>query len=246
MVKGGGKVFGGIFAVLDEQLKFNGSDEKFVNQLVELHKDNKDSQKHFVYDSKNRSLKDIFTVVHYAAPVRYTAKGFNDKNNDQLETGLVELIRMSKNALLVGFFAEDMDEKSRKMSLRARFKGQVTQLMNTLNATVPNYVRCVKPNEKKAAMEMRPRLTFDQLKYSGVFEAVTIRKKGFPYRRTHAEFVRRYSPTYLVTDTRTSDGADPKQQCIELVRCLFLLGSAHSCNVLEVDVVVITAVVVVS
>ena len=41
-------------------------------------------------------------------------------------------------------------------------------------------------------MKFVPRNCYEQLTYSGVFEAVAIRKKGFPFRLKHQDFVDRY------------------------------------------------------
>ena len=37
-----------------------------------------------------------------------------------------------------------------------------------------------------------PTLCLEQLRYSGVFEATSIKKSGFPFRFTHEQFVKRY------------------------------------------------------
>jgi myosin heavy subunit len=51
----------------------------------------------------------------------------------------------------------------------------------------------VKPNEKKQKSLFVSKNCMEQLTYSGVFEAVSIRKQGFPFRLTHVEFARRYA-----------------------------------------------------
>ena len=61
--------------------------------------------------------------------------------------------------------------------------------MGQLNRTEPHYIRCVKPNDEKAALKFVPKNCYEQLTYSGVFEAVAIRKQGFPFRLSHSEFV---------------------------------------------------------
>ena len=48
-----------------------------------------------------------------------------------------------------------------------------------LNKTQPHYVRCVKPNEDKAAQIFVPRMCFEQLTYSGVFEVRETEYVGF-------------------------------------------------------------------
>jgi myosin heavy subunit len=82
----------------------------------------------------------------------------------------------------------------RKASLSKQFQKQLNDLMMELNVTEPHYIRCIKPNEHKSAQEFHKRMCYDQLMYSGVFEAVAIRKQGFPFRLKHSEFAERYAP----------------------------------------------------
>ncbi len=64
--------------------------------------------------------------------------------------------------------------------------------METLNSTQPHYVRCVKPNDKKKPDTFDANNCLQQLRYAGVFQAVTIRQRGFPFRWTHEAFFKRY------------------------------------------------------
>lgn len=64
--------------------------------------------------------------------------------------------------------------------------------MATLGATTPHYIRCVKPNSLKAPNNFDGTMVLQQLRYAGVFEAIHIRKTGYPFRRTHQEFFKRY------------------------------------------------------
>ena len=64
--------------------------------------------------------------------------------------------------------------------------------MATLSVTEPQYIRCVKANSAKAPGLFEAPLCLQQLRFSGVFEAVTIRKQGFPFRLTHEQFFKEY------------------------------------------------------
>ena len=59
---------------------------------------------------------------------------------------------------------------------------------------------CIKPNDSKQAKMFVPRNCYEQLTYSGVFEAVSIRKQGFPFRLRHEEFSRRYAVIFKVSE----------------------------------------------
>ena len=78
-------------------------------------------------------------------------------------------------------------------TIACKFVLQLRSLADTLGATTPHYVRCVKPN----AVHMRPvdgNVCFDafktyrQLLYAGVMEVCQIKKDGYPFRETYDRF----------------------------------------------------------
>jgi myosin heavy subunit len=134
-----------------------------------------------------------FVIKHYAGQVDYDTTGFMEKNKDTLTADLLGMIWGSQSWLVqVLFPREEATGKAKKSSLSKEFQLQLNTLMACLNETEPHYVRCVKPNPDKAPLAFLPRMCLEQLTYSGVFEAVAIRKQGFPFRLTHTEFVERY------------------------------------------------------
>lgn len=56
----------------------------------------------------------------------------------------------------------------------------------------PHPHRCIKPNNAKVANNFDAKMCIEQLTYAGVFEAVKIRKSGYPFRLTHSRFASRY------------------------------------------------------
>lgn len=77
-------------------------------------------------------------------------------------------------------------------TLANRFQSQLNQLISVLNSSDAHFVRCIKPNSTKAAGELDNSLVLRQLQYSGVLEAIQIRKNGYPTRRSLMEFRRSY------------------------------------------------------
>jgi len=67
--------------------------------------------------------------------------------------------------------------------------------MTTINSTTPHYIRCVKPNSERqaASANFETLNVMRQLRYAGVFEAVSIRKRGYSYRLPFERFWKRYS-----------------------------------------------------
>lgn len=56
----------------------------------------------------------------------------------------------------------------------------------------PYFVRCIKSNERRSPKEFDARIVLEQLKYSGVFQAIQIMKGGYPQKKSHADFFRDY------------------------------------------------------
>jgi myosin heavy subunit len=64
--------------------------------------------------------------------------------------------------------------------------------MSALGRTKSSFIRCIKPNPSKHANLFNGLLCYEQLQCSGVFEAVTIRRQGYPARMSHLSFYRRF------------------------------------------------------
>jgi myosin heavy subunit len=85
--------------------------------------------------------------------------------------------------------------------------------MRTLATTEPHYIRCIKPNTEKSPTEFHATMCLEQLRYAGVFEAVRIRQSGFPFRHTHAAFLKRYR--ILMTKP---PGSNDRERCMGLLQ----------------------------
>ena len=104
--------------------------------------------------------------------------------------------------------------KTRKPTVGVKFAKQLTSLVGTIEATDAHFIRCIKPNSSRSASAFEPRLTLEQLRYSGVFEAVAIRKCGYPFRLTRMQFVNRYR-CLLPSAERAAVGYDASKGAVE-------------------------------
>ena len=91
--------------------------------------------------------------------------------------------------------AEGGDKKRKKGSqfttMAQLHKTSLGNLMTTLRNTVPNFVRCIIPNELKKPGLIDAHLVLHQLRCNGVLEGIRICRKGFPNRLIYQEFRQR-------------------------------------------------------
>uniref|UniRef100_A0A6V3LQ19 Myosin motor domain-containing protein n=2 Tax=Lotharella globosa TaxID=91324 RepID=A0A6V3LQ19_9EUKA len=183
----------GILPMVDEELIVpKGTDLTFINKLHDRYAQNPH------YRAERKKRVEIFTVVHYAGDVTYDSKGFLEKDRDRLNDEAYGLLSKSTCLFLSKLFPQNDKARTRqakKSTLGYRFTRQLTALMKTLHNTEPHYIRCIKPNPNKSPLEFYGKMSFDQLRNSGVFEAVKIRKAGYPFRYTHKEFFWRFAAT---------------------------------------------------
>lgn len=202
---------GGIIPMLDEELRIpKGSERNFLERLAEKQASNK------IYKPVLKNPL-MFAVLHYAGEVTYDATGFMDKNRDTLNVDMIEMLQASTDGFMNLLYPATMELSTtdRKSTLGKQFTLQLEVLMKNLYRTEPHYIRCVKPNEVKAPVTFVPRNCFEQLMYSGVFEAVAIRKQGYPFRLSHSEFAERYSK---ICPEEIEQSSDVRATCAEIVR----------------------------
>lgn len=173
-----------------------GSDEKFVSKINQIFDENSNTKS--VFFLRNHKSAVMFTVRHFAGDVHYNATNFLEKNRDALAESLMKLLQSSTISIIqpqkVGeeVAAAPSSKKNSRMTLCGKFKSDLDNLMTILRSTVPHFVRCIKPNIEQVPTKFEPTLVLNQLKYSGLFEAIRIRKSGYEVRLTHEQFITRY------------------------------------------------------
>ena len=194
----------GIFCMLDEEgVVPRGSDAKFVNRMHTTYDEGKTTKNN--YYIRNRRKPDEFGVRHFAGDVIYNSEGFLEKNKDtlspqliaELETGSLDFLKEAADLSLGASPVKAGGDSKRsgapnKLTLAAKFKLDLDSLMIALKTTNPQFIRCVKPNDKQQPETFDPILALRQLKYAGLFEAIHIRKAGFSVRMPLDQFIKRY------------------------------------------------------
>eukprot|EP00466_Bigelowiella_natans_P006255 jgi/Bigna1/140911/aug1.59_g15619 len=202
----------GILPMIDEELIVpKGTDLTLIKKMHSKHGNDAN------YREERKKRVDLFTVLHYAGEVTYDSRGFLEKDRDRLNDEAYALLSKSTCKFLSAMFPAKKKRKSAKQStLGYRFSKQLGTLMKALHATEPHYIRCIKPNPNKAPLQFCGKMSFDQLRNSGVFEAVKIRKAGYPFRYTHTEFFWRFSCT--MPENRGKWGRDMIGNCTTLIK----------------------------
>ncbi|CAN0016365.1 unnamed protein product [Bubo scandiacus] len=191
----------GVLAMLDEECLRPGvvNEDTFLAKLDQLfagHKHYESKETQSAQRVMDASLPPrCFRIHHYAGKVTYNVTGFIEKNNDLLFRDLSQAMWAARHALLRSLFPEgDPQKVSLKLPPTAgfQFKASVATLMKNLYSKNPNYIRCIKPNETKAAMLFTPELVLAQVRYLGLMENVRVRRAGYAFRQLYGPFLERY------------------------------------------------------
>ncbi|KAK5619473.1 Unconventional myosin-Vc [Crenichthys baileyi] len=220
----------GILDLLDEECLFpQGTDQSWLQKLYNYLKANPLFEK--------PRLNETFVIQHFADKVEYQCRGFLEKNRDALYEELLDTMRASKFSFLANFFQEEGQSpanskgvkvkaarpsvkpanKQLRTSVGDKFRSSLSLLMETLNATTPHYVRCIKPNDEKLPFEYDSRRVVQQLRACGVLETIRISAQSYPSRWTYIEFYSRYS---ILMSHVEADLSDKKQTCQNVLQRL--------------------------
>ncbi|KAI8803826.1 P-loop containing nucleoside triphosphate hydrolase protein [Cladochytrium replicatum] len=210
----------GILSLLDEESRLpSGADKSLITKLYQNFA--VPTQKFF---EKPRFGQNAFTIKHYANDVTYDIDGFIEKNKDTVSDEQLEVLGKSDFAFLKEVITIEpepvVETLSRaptrsgpgaggalkKPTLGSIFKSSLVKLMDTIRSTEAHYIRCIKPNQAKAAFQFEPQMVLSQLRACGVLETIRISCAGYPSRWSFQEFADRY---YLLVKSKQWV-ADPK------------------------------------
>uniref|UniRef100_A0A8D0CSX7 Unconventional myosin-Ib n=1 Tax=Sander lucioperca TaxID=283035 RepID=A0A8D0CSX7_SANLU len=191
----------GILAMLDEECLRPGTvtDETFLDKLNTICAEHQHFESRLSKNSKfltDHSLPhNCFRIQHYAGKVLYRAEGFVDKNNDLLYRDLSQAMYKANHSLIKQLFPEGNPAKvnlKRPPTAGFQFRASVGTLMKNLQTKNPNYIRCIKPNDKKASHIFTDSLVCHQVRYLGLMENVRVRRAGYAFRQAYEPCLERY------------------------------------------------------
>uniref|UniRef100_A0AAZ3QJS4 Myosin X, like 1 n=1 Tax=Oncorhynchus tshawytscha TaxID=74940 RepID=A0AAZ3QJS4_ONCTS len=208
----------GMLALINEESRFpKGTDYTLLEKLHSRHATNQ-------FYMKPRVTDHQFGIKHYAGEVLYDVRGVLQKNRDTFRDDILNMLKDSRLDFIYDLFERvgsrngeetlKMGTARRKPTVSSQFRmDSLHSLMNTLSASNPFFVRCIKPNMNKNANMFDPEVVLNQLRYSGMLETVKIRRAGFPVRRTFNDFNSRYK--MILKDKHPTD--DQRGRCTELL-----------------------------
>ncbi|XP_053683120.1 unconventional myosin-Va isoform X2 [Sabethes cyaneus] len=207
----------GILDLLDEECRMpRGSDESWVGKLFEKCTKYKHFDKprfgksaflikHFSdtvqYESqgfleKNRDTvsKELVNVLAQSGmKLCHKLMTAQDEVQSPSSSSSPSEVRGSGVKLVVSAAkSQPMTQKQQRKTVGSQFRDSLTLLITTLHNTTPHYVRCIKPNEDKAAFKWEAPKIVQQLRACGVLETVRISAAGFPSRWQYEDFYDRY------------------------------------------------------
>ena len=228
----------GLLAILEEESLFpKATDQSFATKL---HENLLGKCENFQKASPKPDPDAHFAVIHYAATVSYNLTGWLTKNKDPLNDTIIELFKNGSNSLLIQCFADHPGQplevnkdaggggkKKGGKTVSSFYKAQLDDLMKTLYATDPAFIRCVVPNTHKTAGVIDPGLVMHQYQCNGVLAGIAICRKGFPNKLLYPEFKSRYNilaAAAVAKAKKDKDAADAVMTVIGLDPEKFRLG----------------------
>ncbi len=155
----------GLFQILDSAVfpKLQEDHEFFKNLFAALGKPAAGKPLLLTKSTEREKADRVFRIKHTANIVEYNILDFPTKNMDKIADPIENCCLASKNPEFKSFFSVFLDiekemmeeeggaakKKDDKVTLGKNFIGQITNLVNELNASQCHFVRCLKPNESK-------------------------------------------------------------------------------------------------
>ncbi|XP_016768906.1 myosin heavy chain, muscle isoform X11 [Apis mellifera] len=243
----------GILSILEEESMFPKATDKTFEEKLNNNHLGKSPNYLKPKPPKPGQQPAHFAIGHYAGNVPYNITGWLEKNKDPLNDTVVDQFKKSGNKLLVEIFADHPGQsgdagggggkggRGKKgggfSTVSSSYREQLNNLMTTLRATQPHFVRCIIPNEMKQPGVIDSHLVMHQLTCNGVLEGIRICRKGFPNRMVYPDFKLRYKilapaavdkvasdPKKAAEAILESTGLDPDQYRLGHTKVFFRAG----------------------
>ena len=220
----------GLLAIFEEESLFpKATDATFA---AKLHENLLGKCENFQKANPRPDPNAHFAVIHYAATVSYNLTAWLEKNKDPLNDTVVELMKNGSNSLLVECFKDHPGQplevkkdaggggkkKGGGKTVTSFYKGQLDDLMKTLYATDPSFIRCVVPNTHKIPGGVESGLIMHQYTCNGVLAGIAICRKGFPNKIPYPEFKSRYNILAAAAVARAKKDKDAGKAVFDTIK----------------------------
>ena len=195
----------GLWAILEEESLFpKATDKSFEEKL----KASLGKLPIFLKPQSKTDKNAHFAISHYAGIVSYNVTNWLEKNKDPVNDTVVEVFKSTSTVVLLVHLWRDHpgqptttpkdDGKKKKKAgggktVSSVYLVSLGELMITLHACEPHFVRCLVPNTHKKPGDVEPPLIMHQLTCNGVLEGIRICMRGFPNRMLYPDFKSRYA-----------------------------------------------------
>merc|ERR1719361_236295 len=194
----------GVWAILEEETLFPKSSDKTFEDKLKSQLLGKAAP--FAKPQSKTDKNAHFAIIHYAGTVSYNVTGWLEKNKDPVNDTVVDVLKTTSTCALLVLLWEDHpgqpttapkdDGKKKKgaaKTVTSVYLTQLTELMTTLHATEPHFIRCLVPNTHKQPGQVECPLIMHQLTCNGVLEGIRICMRGFPNRMLYPDIRARYA-----------------------------------------------------
>lgn len=183
----------GIFRILDDCCQIDVTYQNYYQQILKQHQ-----HKEVFKLTPKLKANYKFTIKHYASNVTYNTKNIIYKNKYPLHSNIFEFfnninIPLWKTKI---WKVKKFNNKIINKTVFHEFNNQLTKLMNVVKKTETHYVRCIKPNDLNVPNKIDLARVSEQLKYSGVLEAIKIARLGYPIRFSYNDFYKLFNPYF--------------------------------------------------
>merc|ERR1740128_257750 len=195
----------GIWAILEEESLFpKATDKSFEEKL----KASLGKLPVFLKPQSKTDPRAHFAISHYAGIVSYNVTNWLEKNKDPVNDSVVEIFKSTSSRNLLTHLWRDhpgqptvtpKEEGKKKKkggggkTVSSVYLVSLGELMTTLYACEPHFVRCLVSNTHKKPGDVEPPLIMHQLTCNGVLEGIRICMRGLPNRMMYPDFKMRYA-----------------------------------------------------
>merc|ERR1711974_227167 len=194
----------GIWAILEEESNFPKASDKTLEDKLKAQHLGKSAP--FAKPQSKTDKNAHFAIIHYAGIVSYNVTGWLEKNKDPVNDTVVDVLKRGSCPLMVHLWLDhpgqsnppEEDKSKKKKGSGAKtvssvYLVQLSELMSTLHATEPHFIRCIVPNTHKQPLVVETELIMHQLTCNGVLEGIRVCMLGFPNRMLYPDFKSRYA-----------------------------------------------------